>query len=91
MEYNLKTLLQILDEKHLSWSITPIIENILDRVENPNDDEDILTSLDDELIYYDDQWIVLQEYQSPQEANWNEAIEQFICDLFSIVALLQKE
>lgn len=89
MNFNTNELKQVCREKGISYELYELINNILSRVDNPNDDEDILQALDDELIYYDDQWLVIKEYCSPIEANWNNAIEQFICDIFSISATIQ--
>lgn len=34
--------------------------------------------MNDELIYTADQWTIMQEYQTPDEANFNEAYEMFM-------------
>lgn len=89
MNFNTNELKQVCREKGLSYELYELIDNILSRVDNPNDDEDILQAIDDELIYYDDQWLVIKEYCFPQEANWNNSIDQFIQDIFSISATIQ--
>lgn len=91
MKYEGSELNRLAYEINISWDLKCLIENILDRIDNPNDDEDIFQAIDDELIYYDDQWLVLKEYCTPVEANWDYAIEEFIHTVFSVVSQLQKE
>ena len=46
------------------------------------DPYDLLYScIDDALMYYDDQWTVLESYCNPTEANWEVAIDEFTSDL----------
>ena len=48
-------------------------------------DTAIMQELDSKLIYYADQWELMKNYQTPQEANYNEAIEMLITELYSII------
>ncbi len=64
------------------------VEGILGRIDDYNDEEDIMGAIDDELIYDDDQWEVMKHYQRPSEANFNEAIEYLIDDIFAIASKL---
>ena len=68
-----------------------LIENILDRVDDLAECEvvDVYQAMDDELIWYSDQWLVLQTYCTPQNANWEEAIESFTNDVLCIVQKYQ--
>lgn len=45
----------------------------------------ILQAMDDELIYYCDQWEVLKHYCLPANANLDYALEQFYSDIFDCV------
>lgn len=69
--------------------IAGIVENIIDRIEDYDDYDDILQSLDDELIYFDDQWEILKYYCNPQNADWDYAIELFINDLNEVINRLK--
>ena len=50
-----------------------------------NLDTAIMQEIDNELIYYDDQWELMKNYQTPQEANIYMAIEMLIAELHSII------
>lgn len=58
-------------------------EEIKKDIEN-NDDTHFNNCFNDEFIYYDDLWQIMQYYQRPQDANFNEAIELFYNDLYEI-------
>ena len=91
MNYNKDKFCEYCMQHNHSWKFMDILENVLDRIENPNEDDDILQAIDDELIYYSQQWTILQEYFNPQDANWNDAIEEFINEVFSLSAILTEE
>lgn len=48
-------------------------------------DTAIVEELDRKLIYYDDQWELMKTYQTPDEANYNAAVEMFMNELYSII------
>lgn len=61
-----------------------ILEN-LNNGEYDDLDSAIMQELDSKLIYYVDQWELLKTYQTPQNANYNEAIEMLISELYNII------
>ena len=65
-----------------------VVASILGRVDNFEDDEDIWQCIDDELIYTYDQWKVLEHYCTPQDANWEVALDSLSSDIFGICAKL---
>ena len=69
-----------------SFEFLDVVASIIGRVDNFSDDEDIYQAIDDELIYTYDQWKVLEEYCTPQDANWEVAFESLCNDIFSICA-----
>lgn len=75
--------------------ISGIADCILDSIDESEDYSDIyeaiVSALDDELIYYADQWEVLRFYQTPQTANWDRAIDEFIDDLQCCVDEIENE
>ena len=79
-----------------NWDYKGIIESIIGRIENIfTEDEDelyeeISYAIDDELIYYKDQWIVLQEWCTPIEANWNEAYNSLYADVLAVVESIRE-
>lgn len=71
---------------NMSWDATGIAEKVYNRAicDAANIDEafDCLSdALNDELIFTADQWAIMQEYQTPYEANFNEAYDMFYEDL----------
>ena len=68
-----------------------VVASILGRVDDFEDDEDIYQAIDDELIYYYDQWRVLEHYCTPQDANWEVAFESLVSDVFSICSQINGE
>ena len=78
--------------KYFSGDIIDIVFNIIDRfIDSYNDKDeyfdwgdDLIDAVNDELIYYDDQWEVLKYYTTPQEVNYNEVMDEFLSDLVSL-------
>lgn len=71
---------------NMSWDATGIAENVYNRAicDAENIDgafESLYDALNDELIYTADQWTIMQEYQTPGEANFDQAYEMFYDDL----------
>ena len=70
--------------------LADIASEILDRA-NEDDREDadanekVIDALNDSLIYYDDQWEVMKAYQNPEEANFQNALDEFLNDLLSVI------
>lgn len=70
-----------------------LFESILDRIDldkiDSNDSDSIYESvykaLDDGLIYSEDMWFMMACYQSPEDANWDDAYDTFTDDLVDIV------
>ena len=78
---NLETLLI---RKFGFGEVEKIAESIIERMEAPTEEE-LQQAIDDSLIYYDDQWEIMKHYQNPEEANFNEAMEEFYEDLAEIL------
>lgn len=75
-----------------SFYYIQILNNIIERIDdNCSNDlltEEIMHCIDEELIYYTDQWSILQEFFTPNELNensLNEAFELVYNDIFSIL------
>ena len=74
-------------EKNNSFAIN-IAEEVVDYLNNEEyDDLDtaITEEIDRKLIYYDDQWEMMRAYQTPQDANYNMALEMLVEELYSII------
>ena len=70
----------------MSWEATDIAEEVYKRAICDATDidegyESLADALNDELIYSQDQWTIMKEYQSPEEANYDEAYMMFYDDL----------
>lgn len=46
----------------------------------------VCDAIDNDLVYYDDQWNVLKYYCVPSEANWEKALDEFTNDIANIVS-----
>ena len=79
-----KELQKLCFEKFGFGKVCETVESIFERMEEPTE-EDLQQAIDDELIYYCDQWEIMQHYQTPQEANFDEAMEEFYNDLLDIL------
>lgn len=77
--------------------IRNIADAIIDRAESNIKDytedayEAIVDALNDELIYTADQWEVMRAYQSPDNANFSEAVNEFINDLMDCVEVVNDD
>ena len=67
-----------------------VVKDVIDRinfedVNEDNIDDYVWQEIDNSLIYTADQWTVMAHYQSPEDANFNEAMDEFTEDIRSIV------
>lgn len=68
--------------------VAQIAKGIFERMEDCTEDEiedELQYAMDDELIYDEDLWEIMKHYQLPQDANFDEAIEEFYNDLLDIL------
>ena len=68
--------------------VADIAEAIFERVkdyEEEDTEEALQNAMDDELIYDDDLWEIMKYYQRPNEANFDEAMDEFYNDLLDIL------
>ena len=79
-----KNLETLLIRKFGFGEVEKIAEMVIERMEAPTEEE-LWQAMDDTLIYYDDQWEIMKQYQNPEEANFNEAMEEFYNDLVEIL------
>ena len=68
-----------------------LVSEVIDRIDDYGDIDDISDSIDSSLVYYSDQWKILQHYCNPQDANWDTAIEYFIDDINAICDEIKEE
>lgn len=71
-----------------SWEVTDIAEEVYKRccldAEDLEEARDSLPeALDLEMIYTARQWAIMAEYQSPDEADYDKAYEEFLETLYS--------
>ena len=69
------------------WDVTEIAEDvykrcILDAQDLEEARDSLAEALDVEMIYTARQWAIMVEYQTPDEANYNEAYEEFLETLY---------
>ena len=73
-----------------------IVANVIDRLDDIDElgdddiNDEVYSSIDDSLIYYNDQWRIMMFYQLPGEANLDEAIDQLAEDCVEIVTKIKK-
>ena len=68
--------------------VAQIAKGIFLRMEDYEEDDiaDALSqAMDEELIYTEDLWSIMAYYTTPQEANFNEAMDEFYNDLLDIL------
>lgn len=69
-----------------------IVNEIIDRIETQNPEyEDILEAIDSTLIFTADQWEVMMFYQSPETANFNDAVLELMNDILDCVYYEQRK
>lgn len=92
----------LIADKNISnnWNYLGLIQDVIERIDNIEElteddyDEVLYESIDSTIFYFRDQWTILEEKCSPQEANWDEAFESFYQDctdvLLSYIQLLKE-
>lgn len=58
-----------------------IIENARDYLANGETLDDAISLAIGDLHYYEDLWAIMQEYQTPEDANLHNALELLYCDI----------
>ena len=82
--------MEITKEMHLllwdkfNLKVFEIADLIFERMEEPTEEE-LQYAMDLELIYDEDLWSIMAYYQRPNEANYDEAMEEFYNDLLDIL------
>ena len=74
--------------RHFYGDFVGIAENVLSRIgEDELDDvyDAVYQAMDDELIYTEDRWAIMMEYQTPEEADFNLAWEAFADELMECI------
>lgn len=62
-----------------------IVADVISRIDNLGDSEDIWRAIDDALIYTADQWTIAQFYaSSPADLDWDDVFSSFESDIHSI-------
>lgn len=67
-----------------------IKENAKDYVDNGETLDDAIYMAIDELIYDEDLWAIMQEYQRPQDANLQDALDLLFNDVYDEMRGCQK-
>lgn len=72
--------------------IVEVVDDVLKRVDFDEERDDVAEvvadAMDDELIYYSQQWTIMQHYQNPEEANLGNALECFFNDLVACLDVI---
>ena len=72
-----------------------IAYDVVDRMNDGEyDHEDLDQCVFDEMdrkLIYDDQWQIMKEYQTPQEANFDEAVESLQNDVWMMIGYDEDE
>lgn len=64
-----------------------IVQDVVDRVDAETEEEleDVLwDEIDSALIYYSDQWTIMEHYQNPEDADLSAATEELYNDVYAI-------
>lgn len=65
--------------------VSRAIDYDIDEINEDNVDEYVKQAMDDGLIYYDDEWLMLKAYCNPKKANYNDAYDELYTDLVNII------
>ena len=69
---------------HWSVKYQDLIEDLVDRVDDPNDEDDVMQAIDDGLIYTSDMWTAVEEILSPTDlAEWDDVFMQVVDDVYA--------
>ena len=90
MKINKKETLAKLDQI-MSYEASSVAENVIERVEDFEDKDNelfdkICQSVDDELIYTNDQWDIIKNYIGPSSIgsiSFCDIVNQFVEDIFN--------
>lgn len=75
-------------DSSMDFDFLDIVANSLEGIDFTKDDNSILTSVLDNLIYDDDLWAIIKFYQRPKECNYDEAMDSFSNDILALVSLI---
>lgn len=71
-------------DNHWSVKYQDLIEDLVDRVDDPNDEDDVMQAVDDGLIYTSDMWTAVEEILSPTDlAEWDDVFMQVVDDVYA--------
>ena len=84
------TILNHFRERRIEDKFFDVVKDVIDRIDfedvnEDNIDDYVWQEIDNSLIYTEDQWTVMAHYQSPEDADFNEAMDEFTEDIRSIV------
>lgn len=68
-----------------------IVATIIDRIDNFEDESDIQTAIEDVMIWYANRWEIMMFYQNPEDANFFDAYDELVSDIFGICDKIAKE
>ena len=75
----------IKDASPIRDNVLDIAKNVIDRVSDYSNEDDLYQALSDELIYDDDLWTIFRYYSdSVEDADWLSAYDRFYSDLVQI-------
>lgn len=86
----IRTIISDVTDYSYDWEYICVLEDAIKRIEDYDDDEDIHQALDDALIYYKDQWVIMMHHQSPKNANLYDAFEDTIEDIYGYIAIYKQ-
>lgn len=71
-------------DNHWSEKYQDLIEDLVDRVDDPNDEDDVMQAIDDGLIYTSDMWTAVEEILSPTDlAEWDDVFMHVVDDVYA--------
>ena len=63
-----------------------VVAKLLDRIDDLSNEDAILDTINDTIVYYADQWKILEYYYwaDIENANWEDAYNEFVDDIYSL-------
>lgn len=67
-----------------------LVERVLNEIENPMDNYDVYRAIEDITIYNDRKWQILMHYCTPEEADYQTALNEFSQLILHLTSLLSE-
>lgn len=80
-------------EYSMEWDFLDIVAKILEGIdfESKDLDESVYNAIDNALIYTVDRWTIMEFYQTPEQANFDDAVYDLTTDIMCLAYKIKGE